>query len=134
MRKRALASILALVLMITTFLPHIVWATPVEGETTSRVEQIMDNMTTRQKVTQMLMVDFRYWDENLTDDVAQTGFTVMNDQIRQIVEDYDFGALIYFAQNLIDTEQSYNLSIALQEAATKDEGAASSWEKENTAV
>ncbi|MBR4026162.1 MAG: beta-hexosaminidase, partial [Lachnospiraceae bacterium] len=124
MRKRVLASILTLVLMITTLLPHTVLAAnaDVEVAATSRVEQIMDNMTTRQKVTQMLMVDFRYWDEDLTDDVAQTGFTVMNDQIRQIVEDYDFGALIYFAQNLIDTEQSYNLSIALQEAATKDGG------------
>lgn len=39
----------------------------------------------------MLMVDFRYWD------VQTIGheFTEMNDQVRKIVEDYDFGALIY---------------------------------------
>lgn len=48
-------------------------------------------MSTRQKFTQMLMVDFRYWD------VQTIGheFTEMNDQVRKIVEDYDFGALIY---------------------------------------
>ena len=46
----------------------------------------------------------------------------MNDQVRKIVEDYDFGALIYFAQNIQETEQSYNLSMAMQKAATKDGG------------
>ncbi len=69
----------------------------------------------------MLMVDFRYWDEDLSDGVQTTGheFTKMNDQVRKIVEDYDFGALIYFAQNIQETEQSYNLSMAMQKAATK---------------
>ncbi|MEE0082359.1 MAG: glycoside hydrolase family 3 protein [Catenibacterium mitsuokai] len=99
-------------------------ALPSKVNATSRVDQLLSNMSTRQKITQMLMVDFRYWDEDLSDGAQTTGheFTKMNDQVRKIVEDYDFGALIYFAQNIQETEQSYNLSMAMQKAATKDGG------------
>lgn len=117
MKKRVLSFVLALVMMVSMIAP-----TMVSAETTDRVQQMVDEMSLRDKITQMLMVDFRYWDEDLTDDVAQTGFTVMNDQVRQIVEDYNFGAIIYFAQNLVDTEQAYNLTMAMQEAAAKDGG------------
>jgi beta-N-acetylhexosaminidase len=86
------------------------------------VETLISEMSLRRKVTQMLMVDFRYWDEDLTDNAPRTGFTVMNDQVRRIVEDYQFGALIYFAQNLVGTEQAYHLTLAMQEAATKNGG------------
>ncbi len=99
-------------------------ALPSQVNATSRVDQLLSNMSTRQKITQMLMVDFRYWDEDLTDGFETKGheFTKMNDQVKKIVEDYDFGALIYFAQNIQETEQSYNLSMAMQKAATKDGG------------
>ena len=99
-------------------------ALPSQVNAISRVDQLLSNMSTRQKITQMLMVDFRYWDEDLSDGLQTTGheFTKMNDQVRKIVEDYDFGALIYFAQNIQETEQSYNLSMAMQKAATKDGG------------
>lgn len=100
------------------------WTTSVEAAST-RVETILSNMTLRQKITQMLMVDFRYWDSDLSDG-EQSGngyeFTDMNPQVQKIVEDYDFGAIIYFAQNIQETKQSYELSMALQEAATKDGG------------
>ena len=35
----------------------------------NRVEDMLNRMTLRQKITQMLMVDFRYWDEDTTDSV-----------------------------------------------------------------
>ena len=91
-------------------------------EVSDRVQGIIDNMSVREKVTQMLMVDFRKWDSDLTDEVAAQDFTVMNEQVQKIVEDYDFGAIIYFANNIKETEQSYNLTMAMQEAATKDGG------------
>lgn len=80
----------------------------------SRVDSIRAGMTLRDKVTQMLMVDFRYWNG--------TGFTNMNEQVRSIVRDYRFGAIIYFAQNLIGTEQSLNLTMAMQEATVSNGG------------
>ena len=117
-KKKILSVLLALAMGVSIIKPIKAGATV----TTSRVETMVKDMSLRDKITQMLMVDFRYWDEDLTDDVAKTGFTVMNDQVRKIVEDYNFGAIIYFAQNLIGTEQSYNLTMAMQEAAIKDGG------------
>lgn len=76
----------------------------------------------RDKIAQMLMVDFRYWDKNPLDETAAEGFTVMNEQVQKIVEEYNFGAVIYFAQNLTDTEQAYKLTMGLQTAATKNGG------------
>lgn len=89
---------------------------------TDSVESIVKSMSLQDKVTQMLMVDFRYWDENTSDNVAQKGLTVMNSQVREIIEDYNFGAVIYFAQNLTGTEQAYNLTYQMQTAARKNGG------------
>lgn len=86
------------------------------------VNWVADNMSLRDKVTQMLMVDFRYWDENTSDNKQRQGLTVMNSQVRQIIEDYNFGAVIYFAQNLTGTAQAYNLTMEMQKAARKDGG------------
>lgn len=88
----------------------------------NRVEDMLNRMTLRQKITQMLMVDFRYWDEDTTDSVDKQPFTKMNSQVQKIVEDYDFGAIIYFAQNIQTTEDTFQLSMDLQKAATKDNG------------
>lgn len=88
----------------------------------NRVEDMINRMTLRQKITQMLMVDFRYWDEDVADSVEKQPFTKMNAQVQKIVEDYDFGAIIYFAQNIQTTEDTFQLSMDLQKAATKDNG------------
>lgn len=117
--KKFLTSIIALVMLLCTSAP-----TDVIAVTSDKVTDIVENMSLRDKITQMLMVDFRYWDEDLTDNKGQAAFTVMNDQVYKIVEDYNFGAIIYFAQNLVDTEQSFNLTMAMQEAATNDDGIA----------
>ena len=89
---------------------------------TSRVDKLLSSMSTKQKITQMLMVDFRNWDEDTSDNVEAKGFTKMNPQVEKIVEDYDFGAVIFFADNIVETAQSYQLSTDLQKAATKDNG------------
>lgn len=86
------------------------------------IKWVAENLSLRDKVTQMLMVDFRYWDENTSDNKAKQGLTVMNSQVRQIIEDYHFGAVIYFAQNLTGTAQAYNLTMEMQKAARVDGG------------
>ena len=75
-------------------------------------------MPLREKILQMMMVDFRYWDDELPPDTPQTGFTEMNPQVQQILAERPFGAVIYFAQNLTDTEQAFRLTMDLQNAAT----------------
>lgn len=87
----------------------------------SRVESILSGMSLRDKITQTLEVDFRKWDMN-GDTSAATDFTVMNDQVAKIIEDYNFGAIILFANNVQTTDQSFNLVKDMQEAATRDGG------------
>lgn len=87
----------------------------------TRVESILSGMSLRDKITQTLEVDFRKWDMN-GDTSAATDFTVMNDQVAKIIEDYNFGAIILFANNVQSTDQSFNLVKDMQEAATRDGG------------
>lgn len=89
---------------------------------TDPVAQEISHMTLREKILQMMMVDFRYWDEDPSDGVEQQNFTVMNDQVRRILTDYHFGGVIYFAQNLVGTEQSFRLTREIQSAAVDSGG------------
>ena len=114
--KRMLALVLALV-MVIGMMPAI----SVSAQTTDRVAELVANMSLRDKVTQMMMVDFRKWGATVD---SATDFTEMNDEVRKIIEDYNFGSIILFANNIKETEQSYNLTMAMQEAATKDGGLA----------
>ena len=114
--KRMLALVLALV-MVIGMMPAIF----VSAQTTDRVADLVANMSLRDKVTQMMMVDFRKWGATVD---SATDFTEMNDEVRKIIEDYNFGSIILFANNIKETEQSYNLTMAMQEAATKDGGLA----------
>ena len=90
-------------------------------EPMTRVEKLISEMSLRDKVTQMLMVDFRKWGETAG---TATDFTVMNDEVRKIVEDYNFGSVIYFANNIKTTEETFALTQEMQAAATKDGGIA----------
>ncbi len=114
MKYKFLCLVLSLLLAVGVCVPAAGEGTDV----TTRVEQIVQSMSLRQKICQMLMVDFRYWSNG----GSQQAFTVMNDQVRTIVEDYQFGALIYFAQNMTDTQQVYNLTKEMQTAVTKNGG------------
>lgn len=117
--------VIVTVVVLSVLLSLLFCSIMTDNKVSTRVDNLLANMTLRQKITQMLMVDFRHWDEDLSDG-AQTGagyeFTKMNSQVRKIIEDYDFGAVIYFAQNLQETDQSFQLTKALQEAITKDNG------------
>ena len=69
--KKMLALVLALV-MVISMMP----LTFVSAQTTDRVADLVANMSLKDKVTQMLMVDFRDWGEN---GAKATDFTVMID-------------------------------------------------------
>ena len=105
--QQFLSALLAAILSVSLMIPP-------AGAALSRPAQRCAEMTLREKITQMLMVDFRYWND--------APFTVMNDEVRQIVSDYRFGSIIYFAQNLTDTEQAFALTAQLQQAATQGGG------------
>jgi len=105
--KRILSAALAFVLSLSLL------ALPASAAISPAAE-IRNSMTLREKITQMLMVDFRNWNGE--------PFTVMNEEVRQIVSDYKFGAVLYFAPNLTGTEQAFKLTAELQKAAVSKGG------------
>lgn len=116
--RKFLATVLAGVMCLS--------AAPVNGSTaeaagSSRVQSIMEKMTLRQKITQMIMPDFRKWTLDVNKSAA-ADFTEMNDEVAKIIEDYDFGGIILFANNVKTTQQSFQLVHDMQEAATEDGG------------
>lgn len=112
MRKKILISIAAVLLIAGTLL--FTFRDP--------VKTMVSKMSLQDKITQMLMMDFRYWDESLEEGSDQTGFTEMNDSVRSILNQYRFGSVIYFAQNLTDTDQAFQLTMDLQNAAMENKG------------
>ena len=104
---RFLRSLLAALLSLCVMIPP-------ANAAISLPAQLCAEMSLRDKITQMLMVDFRHWND--------APFTAMNDEVRQIVSNYRFGAVIYFAQNLTDTEQALTLTAQLQQAAVDGGG------------
>lgn len=83
---------------------------------TSSADDIVNNMSLREKIGQMIMPDFRQWIVN----GKTTDMTVLNDEIRDIIRDYDFGGIILFANNVKQTEQTTRLTNDLQQTAIED--------------
>ena len=83
-----------------------------QGE--SVIDGYLEEMTLRDKIYQMMMVDFRLWGESAS---TAEDLTVINDEVRNIVKEHNFGAVLYFANNLKSTEQVFELTRELQNAA-----------------
>lgn len=79
-------------------------------ESMNSVDEIIANMTLEEKVVQTLMPDFRNWEV----DDEEVGVTELNDDICQILADYQFGGVILFAENVVETEQTARLVYQMQ--------------------
>ena len=95
-----------------------VWKVGATTETSSsRVDEILSKMTTKQKIEQKIMPDFRQWKndgESKTHDLTE-----MNDDLRKIMETHDFGGIILFGDNTHETDKIVRLIDDFQKAATK---------------
>ena len=81
-----------------------------------RVQELVADMTLRQKITQMLMPDFRKWQQE--GQATQSDMTELNKEVAEAVDKYDFGGVILFAENVKKgTAQTLALTQALQQAA-----------------
>lgn len=107
MKKRLLSILLILTMVISS-------SSVTVSASSSKVTQIMANMTLREKVEQMFMMDVRKWGD---DDL-----TVLNDSLKGLIRDYNFGAIILFAENVKYTKQTFELTQDLQAAAISDGG------------
>lgn len=69
----------------------------------------------KEKIETMLMPDFRKW--KTSNENQESDFTVMNDEVKKIIQSHNYGGIILFANNLKSTEQSYNLIQEIKKAS-----------------
>ncbi len=115
--KKRMKSVLCGALALSMCIPMSM--TAMHAEATSRVDEILAGMTIDQKIGQMIMPDFRKWQAEGED--AQFDMTVLNDEVAEIIDKYDFGGVILFAENVKETEQTLKLTNDLQDAAIANE-------------
>ncbi|RDB34322.1 glycoside hydrolase family 3 protein [Exiguobacterium sp. RIT594] len=88
---------------------------PVVAETpsvTQRVDAQLEQMTLEQKVGQMIMPDFRLWNG--------VNHTQLAPEVGRIIDRFDLGGVILFAENVSETEQTTKLVHDLQEVVEQD--------------
>ena len=85
------------------------------------VDRIMEKMTLRDKLAQMMYFSPRTWKEDPT---AETGENIiaLNDAQRQYITEHRFGGILLFGENFADAEQSLRLVAELRNA-TLESGA-----------
>ena len=82
-------------------------------------EEMLEKMTTEEKIAQMLMPSFEsYIDEK----GEQQSLTEMRPEIGETLKKHGFAGVIYFAKNMADTEQALRLVDAMQSANAEVEG------------
>ncbi|MEI9697148.1 glycoside hydrolase family 3 protein [Moellerella wisconsensis] len=80
----------------------------------SSAKQLVEQMTLEEKLGQILMLDFRYW--QAADQPNKTPLTEFNPEIAAIIHQYHLGSVILFRENLINTPQTVKLINAFQQA------------------
>lgn len=107
LNKRLLSTALTLLLVATMTITPSTQTKALTPE--EQAAAIVSKMTVEEKVGQMLMPDFRNWNGS--------GFTVMNDEVKGVIEKYHLGGVILFAENVKGTEQTTRLVDGLQQAS-----------------
>ncbi len=90
----------------------------VEAAGSQDVSALIAGMTRREKICQMIMPDFRKWCAQGQSE--ETDFVEMNDEVDAIVDRFGFGGVILFANNVHETQQTFDLTYALQTAAVRN--------------
>ena len=80
----------------------------IDDEINEKVENILNKMTMEEKVGQLFIVDLEALDSN-------SNCTQFNDSIKEHIQNYNVGGVIYFSDNLISREQVIELNNDFQE-------------------
>jgi beta-N-acetylhexosaminidase len=86
-----------------------------QEEPQTSAEQIVTQMSPREKIGQVLMLDVRNWGKNAAGEPE--GVTVLPTELAKAISDYRLGSVILFRENFINTPQSYQLIQDLQKAS-----------------
>lgn len=117
MNKKRISLLLAAT-MITTSLFTLPSNRAYAVDSKTQAKEIVSKMTLDEKIGQMIMPDFRQW--KAQGESAVQDVTVMNSEIAEIVDKYDLGGVILFANNVKETEQTVKLVNDYQQVAIND--------------
>lgn len=81
------------------------------------IEKKVSQMTFEEKIGQMLMLEFRYWED---EDGELKEVTELNEDIKNAIVKYKVGGVILFAENVRDTEQTTKLTHNIQKSAIEN--------------
>jgi len=82
---------------------------------TNQIQEIILNLSVKQKIAQLLMLDFRYW--GLDEKGDKKEFTQINPEVADIFKNYGLGSIILFRENTKNANQTLNLTQDLQQAS-----------------
>ncbi|EOU1701479.1 glycoside hydrolase family 3 C-terminal domain-containing protein [Clostridium perfringens] len=88
-------------------------------DSASKAKEIVSNMTLEEKLGQMIMPDFRMWQEEGAKEPSD--LTEINSEVAEVIDKYDLGGVILFAENVKEISQTTTLIHDLQEVAINDE-------------
>ena len=98
------------------------------------IDEIIEHMSARDKVEQMMFVSYRVWEETGESDTQDTGedinqtventenenpkvnVTELNDELRTDLKEHHYGGVALFAENFVDAEQTLRLVSEIQTA------------------
>lgn len=118
-RKKIISILSAFTVASTLLLGNIKFVNAESLNSRAEAEKIVSEMTLDEKIGQMLMPDFRQWKQAGESEVQD--FTEMNEEVAEIIDEFDLGGVILFAQNVKTTEQTAKLTHDLQQVAINDE-------------
>ena len=75
--------------------------------------EILNSMTTEEKISQMLMPSFRWWNDT---EGSRQNLTEINDDIAAILERHGFAGVVFFTQNAAENEAIVRMVDAMQTA------------------
>ena len=82
------------------------------------MKELLAKLTLREKIGQMLMFDFRKWQNS--DEEKQSDYTVMSDEVKGLIQRHKLGNVILFAENFESVEQITRLNHAFQYCVEND--------------
>lgn len=88
-------------------------------DSASKAKEIVSNMTLEEKLGQMIMPDFRMWQEEGAKEPSD--LTEINSEVAEVIDKYDLGGVILFAENVKEISQTTTLIHDLQEVTINDE-------------
>ena len=102
-------------LMLVILCAFPVWGA--QQDAASEADALLEQMTVREKIGQMVMADFRTWNENPEDENSEAvPVTELREEIRDAISRDRFGGIILFAENCPENEQTQQLISEMQTA------------------